>query len=247
MVPCCYFKFNSPCWVVQIHGFWDTSERAFAAVIYMRSVYEDGSVEVVLMASKTCVAPTKRQTIPCLELLGAVLYWVVFRVVLLLPCWIQFLHFTERILWLGLELFLKQYISHRVAEIQSLTKCDQWQHCLGDCYPADIPSRGTSDDKLPTNQMWWKGPEFLQLPESQWLSADRFPLSEVTKAEIVKNLRAVTHVLVNTTDGTVNQVRLDEIKCTKYSSLNKLLRVTGVVLKFKNSLYNHYHQDEGVR
>jgi len=38
----------------------------------MRSVYEDGNVEVVLMASKIRVAPNKRQTIPHLELLGAV-------------------------------------------------------------------------------------------------------------------------------------------------------------------------------
>ena len=72
MVPHCYFKFDSQCRVIQIHGFCDASERAFAAVVYMRSVYEDRSVEVVLMASKTCVAPTKRQTISRLELLGAV-------------------------------------------------------------------------------------------------------------------------------------------------------------------------------
>ena len=38
----------------------------------MRLVYDDGSVEVVLMVSKTRVVPTKRQTIPGLELLRAV-------------------------------------------------------------------------------------------------------------------------------------------------------------------------------
>ena len=42
MVPRCYLKFNSPCQVIQIHGFCNASERAFAAVVYMRSVYEDG-------------------------------------------------------------------------------------------------------------------------------------------------------------------------------------------------------------
>lgn len=44
---------------------------------------------------------------------------------------------------------------------------------------------------------------------------------------------AVTYVLVNATEGKVDQVRLDEIiECTRYSSLNKL-RVT---VKFKNCL-----------
>lgn len=35
-------------------------------------MYEDGSVEVVLVASKTRVAPTKRQMTPHLELLESV-------------------------------------------------------------------------------------------------------------------------------------------------------------------------------
>ena len=55
----------------QLHCFSDASERAYAAVIYLRSLYEDGHVEVNLMASKTKVAPVKKQSIPRLELLGA--------------------------------------------------------------------------------------------------------------------------------------------------------------------------------
>ena len=71
-VPHCYFKFHAPCQGTQIHGFCDASERAFTAVVNMRLGYEVGRVEVVLIVSKTRVAPTKRQTIPHLELLGAV-------------------------------------------------------------------------------------------------------------------------------------------------------------------------------
>ena len=249
-VPRCYFKFSSPCQAIQIHGFCDASERAFAGVVYMRSVYKDGSVEVVLMVSKTRVAPTKPQTIPRLELLGAlVLSRLVSNVITSLPTPVPTFYWTDSMAalhWIRVNKPWKQYISHRVSEIRRLTKCEQWQHCPGDINPADIPSRGASGDKLAASKIWWKGPEFLQLPENHWPSADVFPPSEITESEVVKSPGAITHVLVNTTDGKPDQARLDEIiECTKYSSLNKLLRVTGIVLKFKNSLQN-CHQGEGM-
>lgn len=53
-----------------IHGFC-ASDRAFAAVVYLYTEYSNGDVDVQLVASKTRVAPLKRQTIPRLELLGA--------------------------------------------------------------------------------------------------------------------------------------------------------------------------------
>ena len=58
---------------VQLHGFCDASSQAYAAVLYFRSLYTDGHVEVRLIASKTMVAPLTKPTIPRLELLGAVL------------------------------------------------------------------------------------------------------------------------------------------------------------------------------
>ena len=55
----------------QLHCFSDASEKAYAATIYIRLVYNDGHVDVNLIASKTKVAPLKKQGIPRLELLGA--------------------------------------------------------------------------------------------------------------------------------------------------------------------------------
>ena len=72
-IPRCYFLLNSSPTDVQLHGFSDASPQAYAAVLYFRSLYPDGHVEVRLIASKTRVAPLTKPTIPRLELLGAVL------------------------------------------------------------------------------------------------------------------------------------------------------------------------------
>ena len=69
-VPRCYFLTNLQPSVAQIHGFSDASERALVAAVYLRTVYENGTIDVNLIASKAQVAPTKKQTIARLELLG---------------------------------------------------------------------------------------------------------------------------------------------------------------------------------
>ena len=55
----------------QIHGFSDASEKAYAAVIYLRSTYGNESMSVHIIASITRVAPVKTQTIPRFEILVA--------------------------------------------------------------------------------------------------------------------------------------------------------------------------------
>ena len=57
----------------QIHGFSDTSEKTYATVIYMRSTYDNARMNVCIIASKARIVPVKTQTIPRLELLGAII------------------------------------------------------------------------------------------------------------------------------------------------------------------------------
>ena len=52
---------------VELHGFSDASEKAYAAAIYSRVVSREGEVLVSLLLSKTRVAPLKRVSIPRLE------------------------------------------------------------------------------------------------------------------------------------------------------------------------------------
>ncbi|GBN86371.1 hypothetical protein AVEN_188931-1 [Araneus ventricosus] len=57
---------------IELHAFCDASEKAYAAVIYLKSI-NDSSISVKLLTSKTRVAPLKIVSIPRLELCSAVL------------------------------------------------------------------------------------------------------------------------------------------------------------------------------
>ena len=67
-VPRCYLPgaFSVVC--LELHGFSDVSEEAYAAVVYVRLTSLDGKVHIM---SRTKVSPIKRLSMPRLELCGA--------------------------------------------------------------------------------------------------------------------------------------------------------------------------------
>lgn len=70
-IPRCYFDKRAHVTMMELHGFCDASEQAYAAVLYLRMTCSDGTVGVSLVESKTKVATIKKRTIPRLELCGA--------------------------------------------------------------------------------------------------------------------------------------------------------------------------------
>ena len=58
---------------VQLHGFADASEKASGAVVYLRVELISGTVFTQLVSSKTRVAPINGETIPRMELMGALI------------------------------------------------------------------------------------------------------------------------------------------------------------------------------
>jgi hypothetical protein len=116
-IPRCYFLPNLKLAVVQIHGFSDASERAFAAVIYLRTLYENGTIDVNLIASKATILARLESNISKALLLNVQeFYWVDSAATL---CWIR----NER-LW-------KQYIQNRETEIRKLSSPEMWHFCPG--------------------------------------------------------------------------------------------------------------------
>lgn len=55
---------------IELHGFCDGSEKAYAVIVYFKS---DGSVQVALVTTKTKITPIKGLMITHLELCGAYL------------------------------------------------------------------------------------------------------------------------------------------------------------------------------
>ena len=58
---------------LQLHGFSDTSEDDYAAVVYLRSIDQDDGVHISLVIAKSRVSPLKCLSIPRLDLCGALL------------------------------------------------------------------------------------------------------------------------------------------------------------------------------
>ncbi len=97
---------------------------------------------------------------------------------------------------------------------------DRWNHVNGLENPADCASRGLLPSELLTHQLWWNGPEWLQLDPSQWpVQTDRVEPGSSEDRELC------FHVAV--------QPRLPILD--RYSSLSRLLRVTAWILRFMHN------------
>ena len=57
--------------LVHLHGFCDASSKAYAAVVYVQTIDNNGTSRTVLVSAKSKIAPIKDVTIPRLELCGA--------------------------------------------------------------------------------------------------------------------------------------------------------------------------------
>jgi hypothetical protein len=66
-----YFNHSATIDTVKLHGFSDASEQAYAAAVYLKATYTNSEPTVSLVAAKSKVAPLERESIPRLELCGA--------------------------------------------------------------------------------------------------------------------------------------------------------------------------------
>ena len=242
-VPRCYFQCidQLPRWH-QLHGFCDASDLALAAAVYLRTEHTNGTVNVNLVASKSRVAPIKKQNTPRLELLGATilarLVKSIVRVLASLKLDLEVILWTDSftvLCWIRNNRAWKPYVQNRVKEIREITCEYEWRHCPGEYNPADIPSRGCTGNELAKSQLWWNGPYFLTCSRDQWPPELQPTSTDCDQAnlETIKNPPLITHSLVGTTSSTNNGLHVDKIiNIQRYSTKTKLLRVTARVFRF---------------
>ena len=197
-IPRCYFRADSFIVSRQVHGFSDASNSAYAAVMYIRTEYIHGAVDVKLVAAKTKVSPIKGQSIPRLELMAALLLAkLVNSTVLSLQLDVDTHYWTDSmsvLFWIQSNKPWKQVVHHRVQAIRRLTDNYRWRHCPGVLNPADLPSRGVNASELTNSRMWWEGPAFLQLPPDKWPQQHTVKSDTYAEEEIVKTQPTVSHV-----------------------------------------------------
>ncbi|GFX85126.1 integrase catalytic domain-containing protein [Trichonephila clavipes] len=151
----------------ELHGFSDSSEKAYGAALYLRCINTSGQISVRLLCSKSKVAPLKSITIPRLELWAAVLLSKLLKRTL-----DAFkVNISQIYLWTDSSIVLawikkplaqlKTFVRNRLSIIQELTESDFWKHVNSENNPADILSRGISRDKIQHCELWWFGPPFL--------------------------------------------------------------------------------------
>ena len=123
----------------------------------------------------------------------------------------------------------KQFVSHRVNEILKLTTKGDWGHCPGKENPADIGSRGELGTTLKSKRLWWVGPEWLTKPKEEWPKFEGVCKSQKVVEEERKSATMIVQVK---TQGRAERV----IDLEKFSSSEKLFRVTAWVLRFLRNL-----------
>ena len=70
-IPRCYNPKDIKVVSMQLHGLSDASQLAYAGVVYLRMIDEQGDIHTSMVISETKVAPVIRSTIPRLDLYGA--------------------------------------------------------------------------------------------------------------------------------------------------------------------------------
>ena len=154
---------------VTLHGFSDSSQVAYSAVIYAQVKTKEGWMSK-LITSKAKVAPIKKLTIPRLELLGCLLlanlmHKVVqeFKDVLIVEKICYWTDSEISLSWIkNSKRDWKLWVQHRVSKIQELSNKNDWSHIEGENNPADIPTRDLNLLTFQTNCLWWEGPLFLK-------------------------------------------------------------------------------------
>ncbi|GBN81664.1 hypothetical protein AVEN_90378-1, partial [Araneus ventricosus] len=213
---------------IEIHGFSDASERAYAAVLYLKCFTESGQFKTSLLCSKSRVAPLKTLTIPRLELSAALLLSRLvkkFVPILQLPIdeislWTDS---TIVLAWIKTEPHkLKTFVSNRVAEIQILTEDCHWKHICSKKNPADLISRGCNADELLKNGMWFSGPD-LQTDE---LEDNQF----IPDPTYVDELKCAVTLICNG----YNSEFYDEL-FNRTNNFTKLIRIVRFIFRFINN------------
>ncbi|XP_062701902.1 uncharacterized protein LOC134285339 [Aedes albopictus] len=225
---------------LELHGFVDASEAAYAAVVYARSVDESGNVTVNIVAAKTKVAPIQQISLPRLELLAAELL-----VDLMARVMESFSHLAvELYAWTDSRIVLqwlsshprkwKTFIANRTSKILDIVARNRWHHVGSADNPADCASRGISPTELVGHALWWTGPSWLKTDELPFETTDSTIEGSLDDEELLERR---THVACLATSVKPKSTRgIENFLLNRFSSLNRVRRTLCWINRFVNNV-----------
>ena len=159
----------------EIHMFADASLYAYAAVVYIRTLYKDDTVSSRLLVAKTRVVGVDCQTMPRAELMAALLGSKLVNKVMesmdikdftKVTCWGDS---SCTLTWVkGRPEDYKQWVANRIKQIQALVDKARWRYCPGLENPADLATRGIPIKQFVRSDVWKQGPKWLTQEKSNW-------------------------------------------------------------------------------
>ncbi|KAI4874451.1 hypothetical protein NFI96_005580 [Prochilodus magdalenae] len=207
--------------------FSDASEKAVAAVAYLRTVDRGGQCQTGLISSKVRLTPRPEHTIPRLELCGAVLA-VNLAEAVMSEIDITFdavTFYTDSKIVLGYIFNEKRrfyvYVSNRVQRIRRSTLPQQWRYVHTQHNPADIATRSIPADRL-KETMWFSGPAFLSQPIDMQSGEQIFELLQPEQdPEIRPQVTTLSTTVLN---------HLGSQRFSRFSHWSSLTRAIGVLI-----------------
>ena len=123
---------------------------------------------------------------------------------------------------------LKYWIQNRVDTIRENVAVENWYYVPTKLNPAYISTRKAKLDKI-NEKLWWNDPEFLLYVPEKWPSQEfRNSMKEKDTADISDKILVCSVVVEPRIIGVGKIIDLE-----RSSSMDRLLRVTSYILRFK--------------
>ena len=214
-----------------VHIFVDASKRAYGACVFLC----DGK-ESTLVLAKARVAPLKELTLPQLELMaafvGILLALLIFKVFEELGIQLVFHLWSDSqitLYWLESTKKKPPFVQARVDKIGAFTRQlgAVWHYCPTADNPADLLTRGLRFKDFVKNALWWNGPSWIN-DVSLWPVWTPTSALTIALLSVEEDIGERNEKVAAKVEGGIDVIMSIE----RFATLNRLLRVTALVLRF---------------